>query len=334
MPSKTNSTERWLICRPRGGLNDVLCQIENCWQYAERFDRTLVVDTARSNLAAAFSEFFEPLDHTKAVVFSADEDLIEKMNEAGCFPASAQGRLWDYSDARNSKYHDVEPSSVAGLSFDFEQDYAEQVLLLYKSGGGIRSFELLNRVRFAPKLAEIVSERTRHLTFDYAAIHVRNTDLRTDYHRFFRRISNRVRDRPLLVCSDDSGVLSDAKSFFTTCNVFTVSTIPQTNGLPVHHPTSLDSAEEMTKSTIGAFVDLIALGKATRYYYTCSDRLYPSGFSRLAGYLCDNKAIIDTLLTGAIGNHSARTGGAAVFVPPISLRVCKAIPRFVRNLFP
>jgi hypothetical protein len=36
---------RLLVCRPQGGLKDMLCQIEQCCRYAERFDRTVLVET-------------------------------------------------------------------------------------------------------------------------------------------------------------------------------------------------------------------------------------------------------------------------------------------------
>ena len=39
-------SEQVVLCRPEGGFNDILCQIELCWRYADAHERVLVVDTA------------------------------------------------------------------------------------------------------------------------------------------------------------------------------------------------------------------------------------------------------------------------------------------------
>src|SRR5947209_3468047 len=47
------SKDRLLLCRPQGGLNDMLCQIEKCCQYADRVGRTVIVDTDYARSAPA-----------------------------------------------------------------------------------------------------------------------------------------------------------------------------------------------------------------------------------------------------------------------------------------
>jgi len=37
--------KRLLLCRPQGGLNDMLCQIEKACCYADAYDRTVIVET-------------------------------------------------------------------------------------------------------------------------------------------------------------------------------------------------------------------------------------------------------------------------------------------------
>lgn len=55
---------RLLLCRPLGGLNDILCQIESCCRYAERFGRTVVVETdfhCTKSFRDDFSRYFVSL---------------------------------------------------------------------------------------------------------------------------------------------------------------------------------------------------------------------------------------------------------------------------------
>ena len=57
-----SADRRLVLCRPLGGLNDILCQIELACTYAERFGRTVVVDTAEHSdryFRDLFSNYFQ-----------------------------------------------------------------------------------------------------------------------------------------------------------------------------------------------------------------------------------------------------------------------------------
>jgi hypothetical protein len=65
---------KYLLCRPTGGINDIFCQIEMCWDYAEKYNRNLIIDTTNHlSLMANFSDFFSPLNRDPHIqsVFSA-----------------------------------------------------------------------------------------------------------------------------------------------------------------------------------------------------------------------------------------------------------------------
>ncbi|MCP5000226.1 MAG: hypothetical protein GY933_16185 [Hyphomicrobiales bacterium] len=85
--------KKYLLCRPKGGLNDTLCQIERCWQYAEQHHRTLIVDTTRSCFAGEFSNFFEPTEASDKIVFAQTDELLGVLNNASCFPPEVEGNL-------------------------------------------------------------------------------------------------------------------------------------------------------------------------------------------------------------------------------------------------
>ena len=86
---------RVLLCRPRGGLNDNLCQVEMCWRYAERHDRVLVVDGKRSSLYSEFSEFFEPVNSNARVSMNS-ASIDDFRCEAACVPAEVTGLINTY----------------------------------------------------------------------------------------------------------------------------------------------------------------------------------------------------------------------------------------------
>jgi glycosyltransferase involved in cell wall biosynthesis len=289
--------EKFLLCRPRGGLNDTLCQIELCWRYAEKFGRTLIIDTFNSGLLAEFSEFFSPRNSLTKVYFSLSEKQLCFLDTLTCFPHFAQGKIKTYFsvysiDLRN--HIDKETSEM--LTFNFDKNYDELVLIHEQCGGGNLSFDLLNRITISENIRPIVLNRIQHLGHDYLAIHVRNTDYQTQYKDLFRDVYPSVKNKSLLICSDDAEVISHAKNFFTLSNVLTSSQPPQTGNKPLHLSTTHSDDEQRKKATINSIIDLIALGRSTELYFANVTAGYSSGFSRLAMYLCQNKNIIDALL--------------------------------------
>lgn len=289
--------EKFLLCRPHGGLNDTLCQIEQCWRYAEKFGRTLIIDTLNSGLLAEFSEFFSPRDSLTKVHFSLSEEQLCLLNTFTCFPHSIQGKLNTYfavysMDSKN--YVDRETTAI--LTFNFDKNYDELVLIHEQCGGGNLSFDLLNRISISENIRPIVLDRIQHLGHEYLAIHVRNTDYQTQYKDLFLDIYPSVTNKSLLVCSDDAKVISHAKNFFILSNVLTSSQTPQTGNKPLHLSSTHSDDAQRKKATVNSIIDLIALGRSTKLYFANVTAGHSSGFSRLAMHLCQNKNVIDALL--------------------------------------
>lgn len=300
----TTASDRYVLCRPRNGLNDTLCQIERCWLYAENTGRTLLVDASRSDFFPRLSTFFVPRTETPAVRFDPDPWQLSRLDALSCFPRHLRGGI---------STHRVQLPSTDGAcgatnpqwfpTFDTRRPYREQVLVHERGGGGPKSCHFLERVVLAPAVREIVAERLAPLLRRYKAVHVRNTDIQTNFEGLFTRIAPRVEGHTLLVCSDDRQVIERARRFFTSSRVVTVSDIPDSQGAPLHHAPGADDAVRFTQA-VNAVVDLLALGGADTVYYT-TDSVYganatrqrmPSGFSRLAAHLSRNKHVIDALL--------------------------------------
>ncbi|RFC37963.1 MAG: Glycosyl transferase family 2 [Candidatus Nitrotoga sp. CP45] len=289
--------EKFLLCRPHGGLNDTLCQIEQCWRYAEKFGRTLIIDTLNSGLLAKFSEIFSPRDSLTKVHFSLSEEQLCFLNTLTCFPHSIQGKLNTYFSVYSKDLGncmDRETSEM--LTFNFDKNYDELVLIHEQCGGGNLSFDLLNRISISENIRSIVLDRIQHLGHEYLAIHVRNTDYQTQYKDLFRDVYPSVNNKSLLICSDDAEVISHARNFFTLSNVLTSSQTPRTGNKPLHLSSTHSDDEQRKKATINSIIDLIALGRSTKLYFANVTAGHSSGFSRLAMHLCQNKNVIDALL--------------------------------------
>ena len=90
------TTERLLLCRPLGGLNDMLCQIDLACRYAERFDRTVIVDTKHQSkiyFRDSFSNYFA--SRQDRLVLDADQ-VFGRLDQLDVFPQFLAGRVTRY----------------------------------------------------------------------------------------------------------------------------------------------------------------------------------------------------------------------------------------------
>ena len=159
--------QRYVLCRPHGGLNDTLGVIGTCWRYAEATGRTLVVDADRSAFCSDFGEYFEPRDPAADVRFEATPELFAALNELSCHPAVVQGRLDTYAIA--IQLHEtlshlefrlpVEADTETPLYLDFDAVYGEAVVVHELYGGIPGAVDVLSRVRFTPWVQRVLRHR-------------------------------------------------------------------------------------------------------------------------------------------------------------------------------
>ncbi|MBI1283197.1 MAG: glycosyltransferase [Thiobacillus sp.] len=297
----TQEEELFVLCRPHGGLNDTFCQIEKCWEYAERFGRTLIIDTRKSGLFGEFADFFSPVD--ASIKVETDTTRVDPaINSRDCYPPRMNGpringTLDDHDTTYSTMYHNhVDRVSGALLTFDFDRDYRESVLIHEQCGGGELSFSLLNRISLSENVRSIVLDRIAGLGGDYVGIHVRNTDYQTDYESLFNMIYPEVVGKSVLICSDDADVIAKAKNFFRASTVLSASEIFHMNQKPLHGKWTMKTDQERKSAAIASIVDLCALGLSGKLYFTNVTAGHPSGFSNLARHLNENKKLVFNLL--------------------------------------
>jgi hypothetical protein len=355
-------SSRYLLCRPRGGLNDTFCQIERCWHYAEQFDRHLIIDTHKSALHGDFSDYFEIIDDRKSITSKIDQDTLIHLNTLECRPHFVQGRLDSYVSTFDLKAGFIEVNSNLPVEFErskkghFENDFNEPLLIHDNYGGGDYSFNLLKRVRLSDSILLRIRKAIESLPIPYDAVHIRNTDYRTNYQKLFRKIRSKIHTDRLLVCSDDPSVIEYAKNFF---DVQIVSFDDRHQSIHptgvLHDVNSFDTKEAYTSSVIHSFIDLLALANADRLFLSTLDSikiellsnsvnkgLIPlpakmlSGYSRLAKYMFEHKSIIDQWLgldTNRRNDH--HTGSVTIYdLMPINKKIlsfAEHIARFAKH---
>jgi hypothetical protein len=274
-----------VLCRPRGGLNDMLCQMDKCRLYSIRHHRDLWIDTSRSGFHDCLSNYFEP-----GRGFHFGSPVPEICDDASCFPTFLAHRVDSYEPVYDSSVENwVDKETGRPLTFDFGSDYVEKVLLHEQCGGGDKSIMALALLRLRPGIKQRIKNIVEGLG-KYEAIHVRNTDLTTDYEEWFKRLDDRI-EGTVVLCTDDFRCQQYDRALWGD-RLVEIHDVPDTSGTPLHKFVSGDQHA----LNMNVLIDLFVLACAENFHSTRTNRDEISGFGRLAESLRCNPRVVRKLL--------------------------------------
>lgn len=267
---------KYVLCRPRGGFHDTLCEIGRCHQYAEKTGRKLIVDSLNSGLHDALWKYFLP---TSDVYF---DNKYPDFNKLSAYPKSVEGRIDSYVAHYEPGAQNYTDETFNLLRIDEKRDYEEELLVHEQCWYGYSmAVHALESIKFRPRIAKEILKRLSPLSF-FDAVHVRNTDYQTDYKQYFRNIYNSLCGRRVLICSDDYQVYQFARIFFDQSRVFRLSRFEDNNGKPLH----AEKSDNQFETNMQMFTDLVALTMAENLYILpINGGSGISGFSTLAAVL-------------------------------------------------
>lgn len=324
---------KYLLCRPLDGLNDTLGQVEICRAYAASHGRVLLVDGRQSGVLGEFGDYFQMAGNGH--IFSMTDAVMPDIDRLDCYPAEIQGRVSTVCGKKNpvrGGIRTVDAETGVPLSFPFDQDHPEP-LLLHQQGGGAgkgKSFDLIDRLTLVPALAQQVRDAIAALPASYSALHIRNTDLRTDLDMVLDAIHNHVAGQDLLLCSDDPAVLAVLQAGLPATRVHQITTPHFDANRPQHKAARGADASLRHLIAAASLIDLCALAFAETLYVPmvlsqlAGGQLVPtkknrlSGFSKLAAYLCEDKDRIRRLLGEAgVGFRPQARAGKVRLIKPL-----------------
>jgi len=294
---------RYVLCRPRiGGLADVLNQVALCHEYSVVHGRTLYVDGRQSGLHDELDRYFEFADE-RVVLHSMESALYGDLTHR---PHFLDALPMDYRVTRDKELRRV---VVAGtrdvVSFDLDRPHDEEVLVHHQIGGykrgsngKMRSHEVWKRLRLAPRVRDRVVGVLEQAG-DYDAVHVRNTDIQTDYERLFDELDGMLGER-IVLATDDHGCRTYAERLWGS-RLLPATQLPDLDGTPLHYA-ALDE-QDRVEVNIATLTDLMLLAGARRLFFKSIDRGEKqgevSGFSSMAQYLHDHPDVRAAVLGSA-----------------------------------
>jgi hypothetical protein len=287
-------SQRWLYCRPQGGLNDTLVQISMCLRYAAKFKRRLVVDTRRSGFLDEFNAYFTTINtFPNLILRSFTEDEARFLAGMDCLPSCLRmrGVVYDSMYMANSNYVDT----VTGepITFSFDTDHEQPLLVHEQCGGGEGGYHCLKFLRLTAETRKDVLGLIAQLPESYDAVHIRHTDVTTDYKTLLQMLTPYIRGDVLLICTDSMEVLEYSRSSLQGVKVVAIANIPDSNGQSLHHNASLTDRH----INIGTIADLLAMSRAKRLFLPPPSLGYPSGYARLAVQLRSRQYLVHQLLS-------------------------------------
>jgi hypothetical protein len=294
-----------VLCLPRGGFNDTLCQIEKCLTFAEETSRTLVIDSRESGLMGVFDEFlaFKKAAASVPILTSLTPELADGLGHLSVFPSflNTEITLAAFLDlpfsekrayARERGYPSLKPSLVS--------DYPEDVVYYEGAGGGQASFRLLEKLCVSDRVVADLSDFSNSLPNHYQATHLRATDYRTDVEGFFSRLRKSIDGSPLYVATDNQEVFDRAKEEFQDVVFNEYLTTPIEASRPKHRTSEYPDSRWRHKATLQMFRDLFAVSGSSGLFYSLLDpettglqALKASGFSLLARHLMEKPDLFE-----------------------------------------
>jgi len=309
---------RYLLCRPLGGLNDMLVQIEKCAQYAEQTNRTLIIDTNSKNAEFFRDDFSKYFQCNHKNVFLDVNQHKEVLNSLQTFPELLTNRIFEYDSTMwpsktYAYYYDREDinSPPTPLTFDFSKDYPHPLLVHHMWGGGDSGHFCLLRFRLKRNISDKLIERLIKIdpNLSYHSMHIRHTSYQTDYLEKLPEIKQNFANTKIFLATDNVNVLKDFRDNLGLNNIFSFTNLPETpdmiwTTIPQNPLLTTDAIQEINESAI---LDLFTLALAKRFHlFPLSDKLDAqhqikppqySGFSKLALNLWQWKVILKYVIS-------------------------------------
>ncbi|MDR2635998.1 MAG: hypothetical protein LBC08_04115 [Campylobacteraceae bacterium] len=285
--------DKIVFCRPHGGLNDMLVQIEKCYRYAYTYNRSLYIDTSRSGFLDDFGRYFvAPVN-----VYFGTLDFLNPPFD--CYPKCLSDNIAAYEVLYDECLTLLHAKTNTKITFDFNKNYKEQILVHEQAGGGAKSIFAIGRLRLKDNI-KIHIRTIIDLLGEYDAIHVRNSDYKTDYKKFFNEMNEKLGGK-IVLCTDSYECQAYAKEFWGD-RLHIVTNVPDTKGKPLHENKKLDRFQ----TNVNALTDLFVLACSKSLYLTniepnknhpwTVEKGWISGFASLAKSLHERKDLIDRLL--------------------------------------
>lgn len=273
---------RYILCFPICGFNDIINHIYKCLIYAIQFNRLLVIDTTKSPFKDDINNYFD-ISHQN--IFSGNlSDFYELVSENNTFPKISKQLLINKDNFFPNGLFKHIP-----LEIDLNKDYDETFIIYNNKGWGKNLIDFFDLFPLKSYIIDMYNERRNKLPRRYVSVHIRNTDYKSNVEFFLTIHLETIKKNTVFLASDNLDTINYIKNRFGN-NIITFSEIPPLeNNLNIH----IFNYKVPTKSfNTDIILDLLLLASGDRYIYSSPESLY----SKAALSLHKNKHILNKIL--------------------------------------
>ena len=287
---RASKVQKYILCRPKGGLNDCLWQVYQTIMHAIRFQRTLIIDSMNWGICDEFSNYFETIVPFPNVQLSLSDQMRSTLNKVSCYPPSFGGKLDSYVldfSKRDGNFINRETSERPCIIVPD----APETLILHDQCGGGQGWKALQYLKLTPEVADITAYKLSGLPKNYTALHMRASDTSLDFRKFLHLVRPKLEGLNILVCTDSIEAFQASVDILNESCIHQVCPIPDTGGERLH-----DNPRHTNKeSNIHAICDLVALANAQKILYPSGLGIHRSGYTELAENLSSRNYLLRQL---------------------------------------
>lgn len=263
----------YVLCIPKGGLNDMTRQIILCYNYCQKFNRKLIIDTNQTEFKINLNSYFNMYDN-EIIVKNLN---IYNLNIFSIYPEniSKNDLLQIKCKWLNNSYVNIYDNKL--ITFDLNTNYTHDLLVHMNCGGGDGISEFLQIFSLNDRLIKKLYKRYILIPLNYISIHIRNSDYKSNnFEEYLLYNKSNFIDMNIFISSDDINSINYCKKYLKA-NIFTFSDIPvipknHVGGL--HHIVNIDK----DKINVDSILDFLLLVLSKEVYYTNEQ----SGYSKNA----------------------------------------------------
>ena len=278
---------KYVLCRPEGGFNDMLVQIQKCLNYCRKYKRVLLIDTSRSSYNFNFVEYFNINTNINNITDTEQVNQIISDCRLRVIPGHVRGKLLTYQSMYSEKCKNfVDTNKRNQLTFNFRESYFEDILLHDQCGGGDAN-NMFKILTLKLPIVKDFKQKYAQLPKPYIAIQVRNTDYKCDYQQLYLDNKADIDDKIIYLATDDKQCIEHFRKL--GIKVYNFTTFPDKNDYASLHNSKIDNVTKL-KDMIS---DLLLLAM--------SDKLISNsqgGYIRLAKFAHANKQIMQIKILG------------------------------------
>lgn len=270
---------KYIICRPSGGLNDTLNQIEICRKLSGLKRRTLVVqtDVGDKELTHRFDQPFESIFTFSSQVNSIDFDnfreLIGSKLDLSVFPSEYQPikeslskSIWEFTEGR-----------FGGTKLKSSQIYKENLIIHESAGGGLASANLLSNLYLNENLFSIYRHLRSLVIEPVHGVHFRAFDWGNSKSELKFFLNFTLKSETVFFASDDQNLIENLHAEFEAVNFINLKSLLNQINIKV----------TITEAAILELLLLSSCNNLTIFELQRSEEITPkfSGYSRLAKHI-------------------------------------------------